>query len=64
MNTNQRAIYIDSRTFEFEYNFSTRTFFAWIKAGKLTAYRPSPRKTLVKREEVERLIEASRAGRK
>lgn len=53
--------WVDSTLFEKLYPFSRRTFFLWIEEGKLTPYRPSPRKTLVKRSEVDRLIEASKA---
>lgn len=52
--------YLDFRAFERDYSLSRRTFFAWIASGKLTAYRPSSRKTLVKRSDVERLLEASK----
>ena len=53
--------FIDARRFEERYSLSRRTFFAWIAEGKIEAYRPSKRKTLVKRSEVDRLIEASRS---
>ncbi len=53
--------YVDAKTFERDYSLSARTFFLWIKEGKLIAYRPSKRKTLVKRSDVERLLESSRA---
>ncbi len=54
--------YVDSERFEREYSLSRRTFFLWIAEGKLTAYKPSKRKTLVKRADVERLIESSKSG--
>ncbi|MGH7963612.1 MAG: helix-turn-helix transcriptional regulator [Candidatus Binatia bacterium] len=53
--------YIDFRAFERETTLSRRTFFHWIAQGRLAAYRPSPRKTLVKRSDVDRIIEASKA---
>lgn len=53
--------YVDSERFERDYSLSRRTFFLWIAEGKLTAYKPSKRKTLVKRADVEQLLEASRA---
>lgn len=53
--------FIDARRFEERYCLSRRTFFAWIAEGKIEAYRPSKRKTLVKRSDVDRLIESSRA---
>jgi excisionase family DNA binding protein len=61
MNTSLHANYLDARHFETEFSLSRRTFFLWIKEGKLTAYKPSKRKTLVKRTDVEKLLEASRA---
>lgn len=54
-------VYIDARRFEERYCLSRRTFFAWIAEGKIEAYRPSKRKTLVKRSDVERVIESSRS---
>jgi hypothetical protein len=53
--------YIDAKAFARDFSLSPRTFFLWIKEGKLLAYRPAKRKTLVKRAEVERLLEASKA---
>lgn len=53
--------YVDARTFERDFSLSSRTFFLWIKEGKLIAYKPSTRKTLVRRADIERLLEASRA---
>jgi hypothetical protein len=53
--------YLDARRFEERYCLSRRTFFLWVAEGKLEAYRPSKRKTLVKRADVERVIEASRS---
>ena len=52
--------WIDSERFEQLYPYKRRTFFLWIADGRLTAYKPSKRKTLVKRQDVERLLEASR----
>ena len=52
--------YIGFREFERDFNLSRRTFFLWTSEGKLPAYRPSKRKTLVKRADVERLLEASK----
>jgi len=57
------STFIDARTFERDYQLSRRTFFLWIAEGRLSAFKPSRRKTLVKREDVERLIEASRVER-
>jgi len=62
MSTPVRDGYVNARTFERDYSLSTRTFFLWIKEGKLTAYKPCARRTLVKRSDVEKILEASRAG--
>jgi hypothetical protein len=56
-----RIEYIDARRFEERYCLSRRTFFLWISEGKLTPYKLSKRKTLVKCSDVERVIEASRS---
>lgn len=61
MNISTQESYIDAEKFERDYSLSPRTFFLWIKEGKLVAYKPSKRKTLVKRADIERLLEASRA---
>jgi excisionase family DNA binding protein len=57
------STFIDAKIFERDYHLSRRTFFLWIAQGRLSAFKPSRRKTLVKREDVERLIEASRVER-
>lgn len=62
MNTSLHDSYVDAKTFERDFSLSSRTFFLRIKAGKLTPYKPSKRKTLVKRADVGRLLEASRSG--
>ena len=58
--TRTRSEYLDAKRFEEEYLFSRRTFFVWIAEGRLPAYKPSKRKTLVRRSDVEKLLEASR----
>ena len=65
MNTTIYALqseYIDAAKFEAFFSLSRRTFWQWISDGKLTAYKPCKRKTLVKRSDVEKILEASRAG--
>lgn len=65
MNTMTHALqneWIDAAKFEVLYSLSRRTYWQWIAEGKLTAYKPCKRKTLVKRSDVERLLEASKAG--
>ena len=54
--------WIDAAGFEILYSLSRRTYWQWIAEGKLTPYRPCKRKTLVKRSDVEKVLEASRAG--
>jgi len=60
MNTSVHDSYVDAKAFERDYSLSPRTFFLWIKEGKLTAYKPSKRKTLAKRTDVEKILESSR----
>ena len=66
MNTTTHALqsseWIDAARFEVLYSLSRRTYWQWIAEGKLTPYKPCKRKTLVKRADVERLLEASKAG--
>jgi len=65
MNTTTHALqseWIDAARFEILYSLSRRTYWQWIAEGKLTPYKPCKRKTLVKRADVERLLESSRAG--
>jgi hypothetical protein len=63
MNTHVAASdWIDAKCFEHDYPFSSRTFWLWISQGRLPAYKPSKRKTLVRRSDVEKILEASRAG--
>ena len=54
--------WLDAKLFEIHFPFSQRFFWKLIAEGKLTPYRPSKRKTLVRRVDVERLLEASKAG--
>jgi len=54
--------WIDAAKFEVIYSLSRRTFWQWISQGKLTPYKPCKRKTLVRRSDVERILEASKAG--
>jgi hypothetical protein len=54
--------WIDAKRFERDYPFSSRTFWLWISQGRLPAYKPSKRKTLVRRSDVEKILESSHAG--
>ncbi len=58
----QSSEWIDAARFEVLYSLSRRTYWQWIAEGKLPAYKPCKRKTLVKRSDVEKVLEASRAG--
>jgi hypothetical protein len=42
--------------------FSKRMLWSLISSGKLPAYQPFPRKTLIKRTDLNALIEATRIG--
>lgn len=53
--------WLDARRFEEVFSLSRRTMFSWIADGRLAAYRPSKRKTLLERQDVEKLLEASRS---
>ena len=52
--------YLDLKTAEQEYPFSRRTLWNFISTGRLSAYRPIAKKVLLKRSDLNRLIEASR----
>lgn len=54
------AAYIDAKQFATLFSMSERIFWLWIQEGKLTAYKPLAKRTLVKRRDVEELIERSR----
>jgi hypothetical protein len=60
--TPQLSIFLDARGFRRDYGLSERLYFHLIKIGEFTAYKPSRRLTLVKRSDVEKWIEKSRAG--
>ena len=49
--------WIDAAKFEVLYSLSRRTYWLWIAEGKLHAYKPCKRKTLVKRSDVEKILE-------
>lgn len=46
-------------TASLKYGVGKSTLFRWIKEGKLTAVRPSPRITLLKTDELEKLFNSS-----
>ncbi|HXG20370.1 MAG TPA: hypothetical protein VNN62_15005 [Methylomirabilota bacterium] len=62
-NSSHHADFIDARKFEEIFSLSRRTFFKLIAESKLSAYKLSKRKTLVRRADVERLLEANLAER-
>lgn len=57
---NQRE-WLDLKQAESEFPVSKRTLWAWISSGRLPAYQPF-RKTLVKRADLEKLLESTRIG--
>lgn len=61
-NTNTpRPDWLDLKQIEREFPVSKRSLWVWISSGKLPAYRPF-RKVLVKRSDLEKLLEATRVG--
>lgn len=60
--TNQQSQWLDAKTFAEEYPFSERVFWKWVAARKLPVYRVGPRKTLVRRGDLEQLLESYKAG--
>jgi excisionase family DNA binding protein len=45
------------------YSISRHTLWRWIRSGRLAAFRPfAAKKFLVKREDIEAIIESSRVG--
>jgi excisionase family DNA binding protein len=54
--------WVDLNQAERIYPFSRRTFWLWISEGRLAAYRPGRRKILLKRSDIDKLIEATRTG--
>ena len=58
----QQSDWIDLKTAEKEFPFSKRTLWDLIANGRLPSYRPLPKKVLVKRPDLNKLIESSRVG--
>ena len=54
--------WLDLKSAEQSYPFSKRTLWAWIAQGKLPAYKPFKRKTLVRRTDIEKILAESRVG--
>ena len=54
--------WIDLNQAERLYPYSRRQFWYWITEGRLTAYRPTKRKVILKRSEIDKLLESKRVG--
>ena len=54
--------WIDLNLAERLYPYSRRQFWYWITEGRLTAYRPTKRKVILKRSEVDKFLESKRVG--
>ncbi len=52
--------WIDLNQVDRVYPFSKRTAWKWIAEGRLTAYRPFKKKVVLRRSEIDRLLEATR----
>ncbi|MGE0827257.1 MAG: hypothetical protein AB7P18_34685 [Candidatus Binatia bacterium] len=60
--THSQDEYLDCKQSTAFTSLSQRMFWKLIQEGTLVAYRPSRRRTLVKRSAVENWLEASRSG--
>ena len=54
--------WLDLKQAEQEFSISKRSLWLWISNGKLPAYKPFKKKTLVKRSDIVRILEATRVG--
>src|SRR5215510_1941184 len=54
--------WLDLSQAEYEGPFSKRTLWNLISSGKLPAYKPLKRKVLIKRSDLNKLIESTRVG--
>lgn len=54
--------WIDLNQFERLYPFSRRTAWVWISEGRIPAYRPGRRKVLLKRSDIDKMIESKRVN--
>ena len=61
-NVHTKSDWVDLQQAEREYPYSRRTFWKFISAGRLKAYRPIGRKVLLRRSEIDRLFAASPVG--
>jgi len=60
--THAPSDWIDLRQAEIEYPISKRTLWKWISEGKLASYRPFTRKVLLRRSEIDQLLEATKVN--
>jgi|GEM_PF-3685986 len=54
--------WVDLNQAERVYPYSRRQFWYWITEGRLTAYRPTKRKIILKRSEIDKFFESQRVG--
>ena len=55
--------WLDLNQAERLYPYSRRQFWYWIPEGRLTAYRPTKRKVILKRSEIDKFLESKRVGK-
>jgi hypothetical protein len=54
--------WLDLNQVERLYPYSRRQFWYWITEGRLTVYRPTKRKIILKRSEIDKFLESNRVG--
>ncbi|MGE0821815.1 MAG: helix-turn-helix domain-containing protein [Candidatus Binatia bacterium] len=59
---NDSPEWLDLNQAEQLYPYSRRQFWYWITGGTLTAYRPTKRKIILKRSEIDKFLESKRVG--
>ncbi len=60
--TNNNPDWLDLNQAERVYPISRRTFWVWISDGRLPVYRPGKRKVLLKRSDIDKLLESKRVS--
>lgn len=55
--------WVDLKQAERLYPYSRRQFWYWITEGRLAAYRPTKRKIILKRSEIDKFLESNRVGK-
>ena len=54
--------WVDLTQAERLYPYSRRTFWYWIASGAFPVYRPTKRKVLLKRADIDKFLESKRVG--